>query len=162
MKTFLSILVFAVTFSACQKKQYFTSCLEIDLVKKGNELYLKGDWAGLKALYADTTKVLVNSWFGGEMTADQFHEIEKADVATMAEYSIGDDGIYEMVINDQGEHWVHAWFNWKATYKNGKSVSTVVHISSQVENNKIVWQGFVLDTLPSYLSMTGDTMVMIK
>lgn len=145
-------MLLAVVISACQKKQYYTASSEIDLVKKGNEAYLKADWETLKSLYADTAKILVNKWMGEEISVDQFIEMEKAEVGTLSEYKIGDDAIYEMVELDNGVRWVHTWLLWSGKYKNGKEVRTPVHISTQVLNGKAVWQGFIVDTLPGYLA----------
>jgi len=149
---FLVILMAAVLCSCQQKKQYFTSGPEIDMAKKGNEAYVKGDWETLRSLYADTAKILVNKWFGEEMSIDQFLMMQKMEVAELASYSIGDDAIYEMVVQDNGDHWVHVWLNWSAKLKNGKEVHTPVHLALQVENGKVVFQGLIFNQLGGYLA----------
>ena len=153
MKKLIFFILLATTIVSCQKKQYFTECPEIDLIKKGSDAYVKGDWDRLRALYADTVKILFNTWDNKQaMNLDQFIELEKNGAASYASYKIGDDAIYEMVITDEGEHWVHTWLNHTSTLKNGKSVSNPVHISSLVAGGKVVWQGFILDNLQGYLA----------
>ena len=148
---FIILFFLTAVITACQKKQYFTASPEIDLIKKGNEAYLKADWATFKSLYADTAKVLVNEWWGGEITVDKFIEMEKEQIANFAEYKIGDDAIFEMVETDDGARWVHSWFLWSAKHKNGKEARTAVHLSAQVKNGKIVMFGIIADNLPGYL-----------
>ena len=158
MKKLIFFVFLAAGIVGCQKKQYFTACPEIDLIKKGSDAYSKGDWDGLRSLYADTAKVMVNTWMNQQaMTLDQFIEMEKTGAASYASYKIGDDAIYEMVVTDEGDHWVHTWLNHTATLKNGKVVSNPVHISSLVANGKVVWQGFIFDNLQGFLAAQDTT-----
>ncbi|MEX2233568.1 MAG: hypothetical protein WD824_15500 [Cyclobacteriaceae bacterium] len=48
MKNLLILLLLVTAICSCQQKQVFTECAEIDLVKKANEAYLKGDWQNLR------------------------------------------------------------------------------------------------------------------
>lgn len=159
MKKILAFLLLALAFTACQKKQYFSESPEIDLVKKGATAYTSGDWDGLRAIYADTVKVWVNTWDDKTaMNLDQFIEMEKTGAAGYSSYSIGDDAVYEMIITDKGQHWVHTWLNHTATLKNtGKTASNPVNISSLVANGKVVMQVFILDSLPGYLAAQDST-----
>jgi hypothetical protein len=43
MKKIMISVLAVLTLAACQKKQWFASCPEIDLVKKGNAAYFSGD-----------------------------------------------------------------------------------------------------------------------
>jgi len=156
MKNACVLLLLVFAFTACQKKQYFKESPEIDLVKKGAENYLKADWAALSALYADTAKVVINSWTETK-TVSEFIEWEKQGVANYASYKIEDDAIYEMVITDDGEHWVHTWLGHTATLKNGKTVSGLVNIATRVENGKVVFQAFAADNLATFLAMQDST-----
>ena len=158
MKKVFALLLLALTFTACQKKQYFTESPAIDLVKKGADNYLKGDWAALTALYADTAKIMVNSW-SKPSTVSEFIEMEKQGVANYASYKFDDGAIYESVVTDKGETWVHTWMGHNATLKNGKTVSGMVHIATRVENGKVVFQGFVFDNLPAYLALQDSNKV---
>ena len=156
MKKIIVLLLLASAFTACQKKQYFTESPEIDLVKKGADSYLKGDWAGLSALYADTAKVVINSWTETKSVAE-FIEWEKQGVSNYASYKIEDGAIYEMVITDKGEHWVHTWLGHTSTLKNGKTVSGLVNIATQVENGKVVFQAFAVDNLATFLALQDSS-----
>ncbi len=158
MKKALTLLLLASVFTACQKKQYFTESPEIDLVKKGADYYLKADWTGLSSMYADSAKIIVNSW-SETITTAKFIELEKQGVTNYTSYKIEDGAIYEMVITDKGEHWVHTWLGHTATLKNGKTLTGIVNIATQVENGKVVFQGFVSDNLPTYLAMQDSTAV---
>ena len=62
MRKLLAFLLLAAVVSACQKKQYYASSPEIDVAKKADEAYYKGDWTLLRSLYADTAKINLNSW----------------------------------------------------------------------------------------------------
>lgn len=149
-----------VVLSACQQqpKQYFTSSPEIDLVKKGNAAYIAHDWATMRSLYSDTAKIADNVWDNSKfMSADDFVKRLAADTMTFASEKIGDDAIYEMVVNDQGEKWVHNWFNLTGTLKNGKQVSSPIHLVCQFVNDKIVFQGAIYNQLPVYLAMQPDS-----
>lgn len=156
MKKVCVFLLLAFAFTACQKKQYFTESPEIELVKKGADSYLKADWAALSSLYADTAKVIMNSWTK-TMTVAEFIEAEKQGVANYTSYKIEDGAIYESVITDKGESWVHTWLGHTATLKNGKTVTGVVHIATQVLNGKVVFQVFVFDNLQTHLAMEDST-----
>ena len=160
MKKLLMFLLLSTAIMACQKKQYFSSAPEIDLIKKGNEAYFKGDWESLRSLYADTANIYDNTWLDNEITADQYIENMKAGLTDFTEYKLADEREFiEMVETDDGQRWVHDWLLWGGTHKSGKKVLTTVHIASQVINNKIVNQVFMYDRLASYLAAQPDSTV---
>ena len=156
MKIRITMILMAMSLIACQKKQYYTSSPEIDLVKKGNEAYIKGDWTALRSLYADTAKVVINTWLDQAMTADKFIETEKAGTAGLSEYKM-ENTIMEMVVDDSGSHWVHTWFLHIAKFKNGKEAKVPVHFTTRVENGMVVFQGFIFDSLPGFLAAQDST-----
>ncbi len=143
---------------ACQPRQYFTDCPEIDLVKKGNAAYVAGDWETLKSCYGDTARIWDNSLdMAKSITADQYIESMKASLADFSSYSIGEDAVYEMVVTDDGQHWVHNWFEWKGVTRNGKEVVTPVNVSFRVEGGKVQWQIDIYNALPLYLASRADS-----
>jgi hypothetical protein len=62
-----------------------------------------------------------------------------------------------MVITEKGEHNINQWFEWTGKHKNGKEIRSVIGLSCQVENNKIVFLGLIYDTLPFYLAAQPDS-----
>lgn len=157
MKTLPALFVIAAAFFACQQKQYFVEAPEIDLIKKCNDTYVNGDWAALRAFYHDTATIYVNTWSRGKLTPDEVIGQFRNDVANYSAYGLAEDGIYEMVVTPDGQHWVHNWTEWKGTHKNGKEVRSVVNISWRVENNKVVFAGFIFDRLPGHLAAQMDS-----
>ena len=157
MKTFIALFLLIGVFFSCQQRQYFTVSSEIDLIKKCDEAYLKGDWATLRTFYHDTATIYLNTWGREKLTPDQLIEQFKTGLTDYPEYSLAKDGFHEMVINDRGQHWVYNWTEWRGVNKNGKEVRTVVNIAWQVENNKIVFAGFINDNLPLYLATQVDS-----
>ena len=151
----LSVLLLA---AACGQKQYFTSSPEIDLVKKANEAYFNSDWESLRSMYSDTAKIWFNTWMGSEIGPDAFIDMLKSGVADLTEYKMSDDAIYEMIITDNGDHWVHNWLLYTVKYNNGKEASVPVHISAMVKDGKIYNLALIVNALPGYLAaMSSDT-----
>ncbi len=158
MKKLVLFFPILLIVSACGKKQYFTTSPEIDLVKKGNEAYFKGDWETFRSLFADTAKIMFNTWMGDEIGPDAYTDMLKSGVADLAEYHMKDDAIFEMVITDTGEHWVHTWLLWMAKHKNGKEISSPVHIATMIKDGKVYYQGIISNQLPGYLArMNSDS-----
>lgn len=149
-------LLLTVGISSCQQKQVFSESTEIDLIKSANQAYLKGDWEAFRALYADTARILINTW-NDRLTPDEVTEQFRSGLADIAEYKISDE-ISQMVITDKGEHQVSQWFEWTGKHKNGKEIRTVVYLFCQVENNKIVFSGLIYNTLPFYLAAQPDSL----
>lgn len=154
MKTLLYFTLPLLLLASCQQKQHFMSSPEIDLVKKANEAYFKGEWDALRAMYSDTAKVWNNTWPYTEKpeTADQLIEGFKNGTANLAEYKMGAHPVYEMVITDEGDKWIHCWLLWEGKTKNGKSYSSPVHLVSIVKDNKIVVHFLLYNALPGYLA----------
>ena len=160
MKKIIIISLAAVLISSCQQKQAFTECAEIDLVKKANEAYLKGDWQNLRTFYADTAIIYVNTWARNRLTPDELIEQFKSSLADMQEYKISDQ-ISQMVVTEKGEHNVNQWFEWTGKHKNGKEIRSVIGLSCQVENNEIVFFGLIYDTLPFYQAAQADSVGLV-
>jgi hypothetical protein len=156
MKKLLLFFMVAGMLAACQQEkpgQYFASSPEIDLVKKANADYVAGNWDVMKSAYADTAKVYDNVWDRSQqVTADDFLKSLKGRAEKYSEYKISDDAIYEMIVTDKGEKWVHNWFLWTGKHKNGKEVEIPIHISFLVVDNKIAFQVNMYNVLPAYLA----------
>jgi hypothetical protein len=150
----------AVLLAACQQtpKQYFTSSPEIDLVKKGNAAYLAGDWETLRSCYGDTARIWDNTMdMTKSISADQYIGSMKASLAELASYTISDNAVYEMVVTDDGQHWVHNWFEWKGVTKSGREIVSPVNISFRVEGGKVQWQLDIYNALPMHLAAEADS-----
>lgn len=157
MKKVILFFIPVLLLLACQtesvKQQYFTSSPEIDLVRKGNAAYAAGNWQELRSMYADTAKVYDNVWEDSlALSPDNFISALQTSVENYTEYTIADNAIYEMVINDEGQTWVHNWFLWKGKHKNGMDVSIPIHLSFQVVDDKVAFQANMYNTLPAYLA----------
>jgi hypothetical protein len=152
-----NILLFlsAATLLSCQtrQQQFFTSCPEIDLVKKMNAAYVSGDWQAMRSGYADTAKVYDNTWRDAKpLTAGDFLAGLQAAVGDYSEYSIAGDAVYEMIVTDDGQKWVHNWFLWKGVHKNGTEVRMPIHLSLMIVGDKVVTQVNMYNVLPAYLA----------
>jgi hypothetical protein len=152
MKTLVTLLLLTGIFFSCQQKQHFTSCAEIDLIKKLEESYFKGDFAAYRAFFHDTASIYINNWYHEKISPDQFVEILKKGAERIEESSLAKDGFYEMVVTTDGQHWIHVWTEWTQMLKNGKEVRIPLSNVFRVENAKIVFYGAVLDALPGYLA----------
>lgn len=152
-KLFFAVLALLVL-NACQEKQYFDASPEIDLVKKANDAYFKGDWSTMRSVFADTARIWFNTWHtkNDGLTPDQFVETLKTGLENYSEYKMGDEPIYEMIVTDEGDKWVHCWFLWSATTKSGVEVNTPVSIGGMVKDGKIVYEAAVVNALPGYLA----------
>jgi len=148
----LSLIMLAIACQTPQEKQYFTLSPEIDIAKQGNEAYLNGDWETLRSYFADSAIVYNNTWLDEGIPIDEYIANLQEGVTNFSEYSIGDDTIWEMIVTDEGDKWVHAWFQWKATHNNGEAIETVVHISWGFTDNKVHTMGVLFDNLPGYLA----------
>jgi len=156
---FISIVV--ILFS-CRAKQYFNSSPEIDLIKKANEAYFKGDWETYKTVFSDKARV----WFNAPrlkknvLTKDQLIDTLKAGLLNYTEYKEGKnpdyvDPLYEMIIDNEGGKWVHCWLTWIGRANNGTEVITPVLLSSHIKDNKVEIHFINFDALPGYLAIQG-------
>ena len=89
------MLFFLITicFVLCQqpKKQYFKASPEIDSVKKSLTAFLKQDFITFSYIYADSTKIAVNSSDKEKFIKnDQHNESEKEAFITFTDIKIQD------------------------------------------------------------------------
>ncbi len=156
MKKFAYFVIALLLLAACQQapRQYFESGPEIDMAKKAVQCYASADWETLRSLFADTAKIAANVWNPADFIGlDPWIEGFKADRAnSFPEVSIGDDAVYSMVITDDGEKYVLCWLNWTGKTKDGKEVSTPIHLFFQVSGGKFAWHGAIFNALPGYLA----------
>lgn len=159
MKYVIGFLAMAVMFTACQqKKQYFTSAPEIDLVKKVDQSYASADWETLRGTYADTTKIWLNTWGGQDaISVDTLMARLQTARANYTDVKMGEPIVYEMIETDDGTRWVHRWTRWDVTHKNGKSFSYPSHASFMVSDGKIRGAGYIFNALPGYLANQDST-----
>lgn len=152
MKKILISAFALLALAACQKKQWFASCPEIDLVKKGNAAYFSGDWTTFRGVYADTCKIYDNVWDAKKaVSPDDFTKGVQTTLANFSEYKMGISN-YEMVVADNGEKWVHNWFVWQGKHKNGQAIEIPIHITFRVIDDKVVLQANFYNFLPAYLA----------
>ena len=150
---------------ACEQpaKQYFEESAEIDMIKKGNKAYVDRDWATLRSLYADTAKIAENVWSPDKFVSpDQFIEGMKTSLADISDVKLSDDIEYNMIVTNDGETWVLCWFNWTAKHKNGKEISSPVHLGFRIAGGKVVFQGLMYNQLPYYLATQPGDSTMVQ
>ena len=155
MKKLMIFLFGNVLLFSCQTRpqQYFTTCPEIDVIKNTNAAYVEGDWKAMRAAYADTAKIYDNTWDADQFTtADDFVRGLETSVKDYSEYAIGEDAVFEMIVTDKAEKWVHNWFLWKGTHNNGKEVEIPIHLSFKMVDNKVALQVNMYNVLPFYLA----------
>jgi len=146
-----------ISFTSCQQeqttKQYFEQSPEINIAKKVMDSYLKQDWENYRSYYSDTAKLWHNVWWTSDpsITIDQEIEGTKEFLASFNNYSY-EDTIWEMIVNNDGQKWVHFWGKWvgELTQTNEK-VETVVHLAFGIVGDKIVYEAGNWDNLPMYL-----------
>lgn len=149
------IAVFAVTLLAgCEQKtqQYFTASPEIDLVVKSHDAYFKGDFSAMRSMYADTASIYDNTWDEkSALTTDDWIKRLQEGQDNYSEITMGNI-IKEMIVTNDGEKWVHTWFQWNAVHKNGTKLSVPIHTGSRIVGDKIAFQVNFYNTLPMYLA----------
>ena len=148
MKALLSVLLLLLIVSCQSEKSYYTDSPEINLAKKGNEAYQNQDWETLRSVFADSASVIVNGWWGEEITSDEYISLLQESTSNLIEYSFSDDSFYEMIVNDDGDKWVHAWSLWTGTFNNGNSAKTVVNLGWLFENDKVKVMTVIYNSLP--------------
>ena len=160
MKNLINIFLIIVIGSACQppvEKQYFTESPEIDMVRQGITAYLAQDWDSFKQMYADTAQIYQNNW-DKSMTIDESIENFKQQNADLTDINFTGpeegNGVYEMVVTDNGNKWVHFWGKWSAKLAaNGQEVSSLVNVSFNFQGGKIAMEVGIYDNLPIYQAM---------
>jgi hypothetical protein len=155
MKKLVLILASALLLMACQPKpqQYFTSSPEIDMVKKANAAYVANDWKTMRAIYSDNARIYDNTWDSLKaITPDAFITALQTSLENYSEHSLGDDAVYEMIVTDEGEKWVHNWFLWKGKHNNGKTVEMPIHLSFRIVDSKVAFQVNMYNVLPAFLA----------
>ena len=137
------------------KKQYFEASPEIDLCKKLVEAYNAEDWSTFKSFYCDTAKVWHNSHYLADpgKTVSEIVEGFKSSQAPLEYARFTSDSLWEMVITNEGEKWVHFWGKWVAKIKGSTSeINMVTHIDYNVIDGKIVYEVGFWDNLQTYLA----------
>ena len=159
MKKLLCFATVLLILSSCNDKQFFISSSEIDIVKKANEAYFKGDWEAFKSLYNEKARIWVNAprLKDTRITPDQLVDLLKADIEKYTEYKMGqnpdyEDPGYSMIIDDEGGKWVTNWITWLGKTRNGKEVITPVFHSYHFKENKIEIHFIYFNALPGYLA----------
>ena len=158
MKTqFILLLSLGLLFIPCclqskTTKQYFEECAEIDLSKKLLKAYLDQDWETYRSCYSDTARIWKNVWYASDpgMTIDDAI-VELKEYATNLNYYNYEETIWEMIINDEGDKWVHLWGKWVGKFTpEGEEIVIPAHISFGVVGDKVVYEAGFWDNLPLY------------
>jgi hypothetical protein len=136
------------------KKQYFEEAPEIEIAKKAVNAFQNNDPETYRTCYADTARFWLNQdWVTqpAETLDERLQVLE--DVLSSKEYYRYENQIWEMIIQDNGTHWVHLWANMKTKYiGDNVEIDVPVHFAFSVIDNKIVWELGIFDMLPSYLA----------
>ncbi len=113
------------------------------------EAYVAGNWDAYAEYYSDTARIWRNSnWTNTDgMTLQQYIEDLKIPFETASSHKI-DPQIWESIVNEDGEHWVHFWGVWLGhNSATEKDYEIPVHLTMLLVENKVVLQGdFFNDT----------------
>jgi hypothetical protein len=159
MKRIVGILLVALLFAACkqQPKQWYNASAEIDLAKQVDASFANSDWSSFRAAFSDTAKIWVNtSWSDPSISADTLAANFSTARAGMTDAKLN-NSVYEMIVTDEGDHWVHRWGVWQATLANGKSISWTSNVSFLVSGGKITIAAYIYNALPGYLANQPDS-----
>ena len=157
---FITVIAFCIS---CQENQpskhYFEQSPEIDIAKKAIDAYLKQDWEIFKSLYSDTARIWHNEYYAKNpgLSIDEVIESNKEPLASLVYYRFEGE-LWEMIVNNKGEKWVHFWGNWVAKLaEEGEDVEIPVHIAYGVVDNKIVYEAGFWDNFPLFLAQQAIT-----
>lgn len=154
MKRFVGIFLVVLLFAACkqQPKQWFSTSTEIDLAKQVDNAFAAGDWTAFRSAFADTAKIWVNtSWDQPSLSPDTLTAGYRTAREGMTEAKLT-KSVYEMIVTDDGDHWVHRWGVWEAKLANGKSSSWSSNASFLVSDGQIRIGVYIFNALPNYLA----------
>ena len=163
MKKLFCFFSALIILSGCQRKQFFLSSSEIDIVKKAHDAYFKGDWESFKSVFDEKARIWVNAprLKDTRILPDRFIDSLKAGLMNYTEYKIGknpdyEDPGYSMIVDDEGEKWVHSWITWLGKTRSGKEVIVPVFTVSHFKENKINIQFIYFNALPGYLAKQDE------
>ena len=151
-------IVLLIGVTACQteqtKKQYFEESPEIEIAKKAVKAFQDGDAETYRSCYSDTVRIWQNQYwtkYPGKTINEQMELFESVHATT--EYYRNEGEIWEMIIQDNGQNWVHYWAETHTKYKgDDEEIIVVGFIAFSVVDNKIVYESAVFDNLPFYLA----------
>lgn len=161
MKTqiFLLLALGIFLLSACQEtqnsKQYFEECAEIDLTKKLIDAYHEQDWATFRSCYSDTARIWKNVWYTSDpgVTIDESITEIKENAANIFYYKY-EETVWEMIIDNEGNKWVHLWGKWVAKFTSESDKIVIpAHIAFGVVGDKVVYEAGFWDNLPLFLAL---------
>ncbi len=160
MKTslFITALV-AFVMIGCQQapceKGYYTESPEIDLVKNQVELYKSGDIDGMAAVYTDTSRIYrnVSPSDNPGLTPEEYLAQLKGNLEPISDYQM-DDNVWEMIVTEEGNKWVHMWGMWNGTVEaTGESYDIPIMISWLVQDGKVIWQSEIFNNTDLAMAM---------
>lgn len=164
MKKLFCFFSAIVILFACQRKQFFISSPEIDVVIQAQVHYLKGDWESFKSVFDTNARIWINAprLKNTRITRDQLIDTMKASLSDYSEYKIGanpdyEDPGYGMIVDDEGGKWVHTWITWLGKHRSGKEIIIPVFTVSHFKENKIDIQFVYYNALPGYLANQEDS-----
>lgn len=158
MKRLVVIFFALLLLASCkqQPKQWFNAGAEIDLAKQIDGAFAAGDWTTFRAAFADTAKTWVNTtWSQPGISADSLTAGFKSARDGMSEAKLS-NSIYEMIVTDEGDHWVHRWGVWEGKLANGKSATWTSNANFLVSDGKVRMAAYVYNALPGYLANQPD------
>lgn len=139
MKNLFLLGLAIVLFTACnqQDTRYTQNSPEIDMVKKVIKDYNEKNYSMTD--FADTSKTYFNTKTDF-LTVDKLVEYHQGNDANYSSRGfLEEDQEYEMVVTDEGQTWVNAWLDWRATVKeSGKVIDMPIHLTYRFVDGKIV------------------------
>lgn len=156
MKKVTKVLVILLIVAACQPKptgpdRYTTTAPEIDMAKATMDAYFAGDWATMRAAFADTAKIYHNSI--EPMTVDENMTNTQEGLNSISSYKLGDETYWERIIDDEGRTWVYFWGEWKGVHAaTNKELSVPYHLAWHYADGKVVEEFGLWDNSPIILA----------
>jgi len=82
MNKLFNFAICLLIISPCDQKQFVISSPEIDIVRKANEAYFKGDWVTFRSASDDNARIWLNAprLKNTKITPDQLIDSFKADI----------------------------------------------------------------------------------
>ena len=148
----------AVILMSCEQpceKGYYTESPEIDVAKNLIELYRSGDLDAMTASYTDTSRIYRNAAPADNpgLTPEEYVADLKGGLEPISDYTF-DDMVWEMIVTEEGNKWVHLWGLWKGTLEaTGDTFDIPVMISYLVTDGKVIWQSELFNSADLALAL---------
>ena len=128
------------------EKTYFSDSPELTQSKMLFKAYLEGNFDEIVGMYTADAIILRNKWDADDaMNPAEYVQNLQAGLGPISSYSLTEPQ-WEMVINDEGEKWVHVWAKFTGEVAGNIGTFTFpIHVSQRYEDGKIAFQIDIFD-----------------